>query len=156
MSIAEVVVGPVAGLELPPDDRPLDPVLPPLAAPRRHSLALSVIGSLVAVAAVVALGWWRVSSATEVEGGPGIVPAVAITAPATGNLIGDDTQIRIDAHDAVRVDLFVDADWTGTDRTPPFTPEWEHRSAGTHELKAKVTSADGTVRYSEPVTVIVG
>jgi hypothetical protein len=88
-----------------------------------------------------------------------VMPFVAITAPRDGFALRDHAAVAVAADDGgapVRVDLFVDADWVGSDDRAPYTPEWEHRSPGVHELKAKVTDADGNVRYSEPVQVTIG
>jgi hypothetical protein len=88
----------------------------------------------------------------------GVMPFVTITAPRDGLALRDHAVVEVAADDGgapVRVDLFVDADWVGSDEGAPYSPEWEHRSPGVHELKAKVTDADGNVRYSEPVEVTV-
>ena len=45
---------------------------------------------------------------------------------------------------------------TGSDSTAPFTREWEHRSDGAHEIKAKLTDSEGRVRYSDAVRVTIG
>jgi hypothetical protein len=143
-----------------------DPFLTPqaVAAPApvarvtpRVRLAGSIGSVTFLLLVVAAMAWFRFGDATAIPGSAGPVPTVAITSPAA--TLADGGTVEITAGpgaDIEQVDLFVDGDWTGSDTTAPFTPEWEHRSDGTHELKAKLTDSEGRVRYSEAVEVTVG
>jgi hypothetical protein len=134
------------------------PALPADGALGRGRLVASVASVALLLVVVVAMAWFRFSGAAGLPVTAGPLPSVTITTTDPVALSdGAAVEVALGAGVAVeRVDVFVDGDWTGSDTTAPYAPEWEHRSAGTHELKAKVTDADGRVRYSDPVEVTIG
>ena len=122
----------------------------------RSKLSIAIASVVVLLCFVAGLAWLRFDDLSAMPGTGGPVPEVTIT-PTAGTLSeGGPVEVTVGAGAAVeRVDVFVDGDWTGVDTTAPYAPEWEHRSPGVHEVKAKVTTADGAVRYSDPVEVTV-
>jgi hypothetical protein len=142
LTVADVLTAPAL---------PADGVLP------RTRLAVSVASIALLLVAVAAMAWFRFGDAPPVPGSAGPVPSVAIASSPTALDGGASVQVTVGAGAAVeRVDLFVDGDWTGTDDSAPFEPEWEHRSDGMHEIKAKLTDSEGRVRYSDPIEVKIG
>jgi hypothetical protein len=130
---------------------PADGVLP------RARLATAVVSIALLLVAVAAMAWLRFGDARDIPGSEGPVPSLSITSPPEALDAGAEVEVLAGAGaDVERVDLFVDGDWTGSDDTAPFQPEWEHRSDGTHEIKAKLTDSEGRVRYSDPVVVTIG
>lgn len=156
-----VLVGIEDLAEAPSAPPPTVPVVPPPTAPAPASagsvpagarLTASVLSVVVLLAVVAVTGWLRFAHPRSL---PVALPSVTVS--ATPDLAaGDPVLVEVGpTSGAVRVDLFVDGDWTGSDTTAPYTPEWEHRSPGAHEVKAKVTDADGDVRYSAELVVDV-
>ncbi len=141
----------VADVLAPAPALPVDGVLP------RARLATAVVSIALLLLAVVAMAWVRFGDARHIPGSEGPVPAVTISSSAFA--LADGAPVVVDVGPGAgveRVDLFVDGDWTGSDTTAPFEPEWEHRSDGTHEVKAKITDREGRIRYSDAVEVTVG
>jgi hypothetical protein len=133
------------------------PALPADGVLSRARLATAVASIALLLVAVAGMAWLRFGDARHVPGSEGPVPSVAITSSPTALDGGASVQVTVGAGAAVeRVDLFVDGDWTGSDTTAPFEPEWEHRSEGTHEIKAKLTDSEGRVRYSGALEVKIG
>jgi len=142
----------VADVLAPAPALPADGVLP------RARLATATASVVVLLLIVAALAWFRFGDATRVAGDAGPLPAVALAPVSDAALsAGEEVVVNVGAGAGIeQVDLFVDGDWTGSDTTAPFTPEWEHRSDGTHEVKAKLTDSEGRVRYSEALEVTIG
>lgn len=145
--------------DLPPvPELPADPAAVGTAAPtapvRRvdSKLSRTIASVVLLLVGTAGLAYARFGHPDRI---PVPAPAVAIS-PAQDLAGGDPVLVDVGAHSGdVEVDLFVDGDWTGSDTSAPFTPEWEHRSPGEHELKAKITDGDGNVRYSAPILVEV-
>jgi hypothetical protein len=149
------------------DDPMLEQGLPPVPAPPTaveqadtdspFRLVASVASVAFLLLVVGVMAWFRFAGAPHLDGVSGPTPTVTLSVPATPEL-SDGAAVTVDLGTGAppeQIDLFVDGDWVGEDHVAPYTPEWEHRSPGEHELKAKVTDVDGRVRYSEPVEVTI-
>jgi methionine-rich copper-binding protein CopC len=85
-------------------------------------------------------------------------PAVSITSPADGATVGGSVAVEIDADaDAVRVDLLVDGDVTGSDSNAPFQILWDTTASadGAHTLVARAVDAADNEGESDPIGVTV-
>ncbi|HYF46164.1 MAG TPA: Ig-like domain-containing protein [Acidimicrobiales bacterium] len=134
-----------------------EPALPADGVLPRTRLATAAASVIVLVLLVAGLAWFRFGDAARIAGNAGPLPTVSL-APATDAALsaGDEVVVNVGPGAGIeRIDLFVDGDWTGTDTTAPFAPEWEQRSDGTHELKAKLTDSEGRVRYSDAIEVTI-
>jgi hypothetical protein len=139
------------------DEVSATPVAESVDGSPRVRLVAGVLSVTVLLAFVGVLAWFRFGEATHLAGVSGPTPTVSLDVPTTFAL-SDGADVTVELGTGAppeRVDLFVDGDWVGEDHEAPDTPEWEHRSAGDHELKAKVTDVDGRIRYSDPVEVTI-
>lgn len=127
-----------------------------------RALKLLVAASVGCLLAGLAAATWAVSAgaarpgstAAPTEPGTALDVVIAAPLPAGSPLRGGSVRVvPLGGQAPYRVDLFVDGDWVGRDDAAPYLPAWPERVAGRHELKAKVTDADGTVRYSAAVPV---
>ena len=129
---------------------------------RTRRFALASAGCLAV--GLIAAGWAvaAAGSASQITRGTPAAPAgldVVIAAPVPHEVLlrgGTLRVVPLGGSPPYRVDLFVDGDWVGADREPPFAIATGRHGRADHEVKAKVTDADGTVRYSTAVPVTAG
>lgn len=130
-----------------------------------RALKVLVAASVGCLLAGLAAATWAVSAgaarpgstSAPTEKGSALDVVIAAPLPSGSPLRGGSVRVvPLGGQAPYRVDLFVDGDWVGRDETAPYLPAWPERGAGRHELKAKVTDADGTVRYSAAVPVHLG
>lgn len=131
---------------------------------RTRRFALASAGCLVV--GLLAAGWAVAAASTgpgtEIARGTPAAPGgldVVVAAPVPPEVLlrgGTLRVVPLGGTPPYRVDLFVDGDWVGADRSAPYAVVVGRHSRGDHEVKAKVTDADGTVRYSTAVPVAAG
>jgi hypothetical protein len=87
-------------------------------------------------------------------------PTIAITSPINGAKVKSKgtISVRVSVTDdvgVVRVDLYVDGNFTSTSTAAPFTTSWNTSKAtrGAHTLVCKACDAAGNVGTSQTVTV---
>ena len=92
---------------------------------------------------------------------PNAPPTVALTAPASGSTFTAPATITLSAtasdpeNRLSKVDFYNGSTLLGTDTSAPFSFLWSNIAAGTYQLKAVATDADGASANSATATVTV-
>ncbi len=127
-----------------------------------HANFAAIVAKSNAVPSALGAALYERSTELRIRPVSGALPAVAISAPATGTSVtaGSTVTISAAASDAdgavVRVDFFVNGAWVAGDASAPFGVNWTPGIAGSYTLVARATDNGGAQTESAPVVLTVG